>query len=193
MPRKYVLTGGPKTGKTTVIKILKKMGYQIVHEAATTLINEALENDEPPPWQDMQNFQKNIFKLQLKREQMIDEYPSAIFDRSIIDSIGYTRFYNIACDKQAIEYIKKEPYAGVFLLDFFAPFSPDKTRVEDFDLANTLHLMLQKTYEDFGYTPIMVPALSAEQRAVFICENIKKLECINSCCFCSSSLYVPRF
>jgi predicted ATPase len=188
MPKKYVLTGGPKTGKTTVIRILQHMGYQIVQEAATTLITDALENDEPPPWRNMSLFQEKLFKLQLGREKNLKDYPTAFIDRGIIDSIGYARFYNLACDKQALDYVKQEPYSGVFFLDFFAPFSPDKTRVEDFDLANEIHVFLKKTYEDFGYNPIVVPALGAVKRADFICKKIRELECINSCCTTSSSL-----
>ena len=193
MPSKFVLTGGPKTGKTTVVNVLKKMGYQIVQEAAATLISEALENDEPPPWQNMSTFQKNIFILQLRREQAVKKYPTAFFDRSIIDSVGYARFYNMAIDLQAVEHVKREPYTAVFLLDFVIPFSSDRTRVEDFELANDLHCFLKKTYEDFGYKPIVVPPLSPGQRAMFICKKIREFACVNNYCHNAGSLYVPRF
>jgi len=85
--RKIVVTGGPCAGKTTVLERLKKAGYNIIPEVATSL----LEGGYPPPnpWsQEWQNgFQKAIFNRQLEIEKDIEE--DSIFDRGILDIAAY--------------------------------------------------------------------------------------------------------
>jgi len=48
---KFILTGGPGVGKTTLIERFKRQGFQVVPEAATYLINERLNNGRLHPIQ----------------------------------------------------------------------------------------------------------------------------------------------
>lgn len=69
MLEKYVLTGGPGTGKTTLLKELAKRGYQTVPEAARLVIQEEQRKEQGKgeqgilPWTDLYKFQK-IFLLE---------------------------------------------------------------------------------------------------------------------------------
>lgn len=36
--RRYIVTGGPGVGKTTIINFLEAQGYAVIHEAATDII-----------------------------------------------------------------------------------------------------------------------------------------------------------
>jgi len=46
----YILTGGPGTGKTSVLEELEKRGYAVKPEAATMLIRQELANGITAPW-----------------------------------------------------------------------------------------------------------------------------------------------
>ncbi|MBK9281414.1 MAG: AAA family ATPase [Candidatus Obscuribacter sp.] len=51
---KFVITGGPSVGKTTIVKGLQNLGYRVVHEIATQLIREG----KSLPWVDRRNSSK---------------------------------------------------------------------------------------------------------------------------------------
>ena len=59
--KKYVITGGPGIGKTTVIEILSSRGYEIVPEAARIIIEEEQINDSDAlPWKNLKKFQNLV-------------------------------------------------------------------------------------------------------------------------------------
>lgn len=101
MIRKVVLTGGPGSGKTTVIESIKKNyggKYKviIVDETASYLINMGIrpfgENSIP-----LIDFQELVLKTQLSKEEVIDksleflpdENILIIYDRGIMDNAAY--------------------------------------------------------------------------------------------------------
>ena len=48
--RWYCIIGGPGAGKTSLINFLAQQGYAVVPEAATILIQQALEKGIHEPW-----------------------------------------------------------------------------------------------------------------------------------------------
>src|SRR3989338_5301871 len=48
--QRYILTGGPGAGKTSIINFLAQKGYLAVPEAATQIIEEDLNKDIKKPW-----------------------------------------------------------------------------------------------------------------------------------------------
>ena len=101
MIRKVVLTGGPGSGKTTVIESIKKNyggKYKviIVDETASYLINMGIrpfgENSIP-----LIDLQELVLKTQLSKEEVIDksleflpdEDILIIYDRGIMDNAAY--------------------------------------------------------------------------------------------------------
>lgn len=102
MVKRIVLTGGPGSGKTTVIERIKKVyeeeGYKVlvVDETASYLINMGLRpfgtNQIP-----MIDFQELVMKFQLGKENVIkraidflkDEKVIVIYDRGALDNRAY--------------------------------------------------------------------------------------------------------
>ena len=64
----YAITGGPSSGKTSIIKELEKKGESVVHEAATDWILSKIKAGVPEPWKE-KNCILDIFKLHLERER----------------------------------------------------------------------------------------------------------------------------
>lgn len=103
---KIVLTGGPSSGKTTVLNKIqeeyKELGYYVivVPETATELINSGIR-----PFGDnaisLVEFQKCVLETQLRKEsvaeyaaKMINEEKTIIvFDRGTVDGYGYVNEY----------------------------------------------------------------------------------------------------
>src|SRR5579872_7271143 len=47
---RYVITGGPGVGKTSIIHYLRDHGYHVLGEAATDVIRHSLEKGIAKPW-----------------------------------------------------------------------------------------------------------------------------------------------
>lgn len=101
MIRKIVLTGGPGSGKTTVIESIKKNyggKYKILvsDETASHLMGMGLRpfGDNPVPLLD---FQELVLREQLSKEEVIDKGLSflsdediiVIYDRGLLDNMAY--------------------------------------------------------------------------------------------------------
>lgn len=48
--KRYILTGTPGSGKTSVLHALKSLGYSVVEEAATDVIALEQKRGNPEPW-----------------------------------------------------------------------------------------------------------------------------------------------
>ncbi|MFA6022862.1 MAG: ATP-binding protein [Candidatus Pacearchaeota archaeon] len=175
MVEKYVITGGPSSGKTTTIEILKKRGYKVVEEAARKIIeNEKKKGREIVTFDgNVSKFQIMILKLQLKNEKKFDKFDGKIFlDRGMPDGLVYYELTNTSLDKEIVEESKKtkRDYKKVFLLEM-VPYKIDQVRKEPVKIAKKLHKMLKKVYVDLGYQVIKVPVMEPEKRVEFILER----------------------
>jgi predicted ATPase len=81
--KRYILTGTPGAGKTTILHYLEHEGYAVVPEAATDVsaLHQALGDHEP--WT-KPSFIAAIAELQRKRQQQSSALPGGvqIYDRS---------------------------------------------------------------------------------------------------------------
>ena len=85
---RYVLTGGPCGGKTTVLDHIAAQGIKTFPEIASILIARGGEYAIPTVWsQEWQdNLQLGIFREQLALE---DKNPIGVFDRGVLDGAAY--------------------------------------------------------------------------------------------------------
>ncbi|MBW2998036.1 AAA family ATPase, partial [Candidatus Woesearchaeota archaeon] len=71
MVERYVLTGGPSSGKSCAAVGLELMGECVIPECAESVIRYLKAKGIDEPWKNYDNFQKDIFDLQMKRCQLI--------------------------------------------------------------------------------------------------------------------------
>jgi len=174
--KKYVLTGAPCTGKTTILKALGEFGYQIVPEASTILLKDRLKKKLPLLDNDANSFQKLLLQKQLSLEAKLKNWPLAFIDRGIIDGIAYCKLFKIKPPQELIVRVRQHKYNEIFRIDFLPFFSNDNVRRESLDVAKHIHFLIKETYEEYGYKVIDVPFLSVSKRIKFILKKIKSSE-----------------
>jgi len=159
MLRKFTITGGPSTGKTSIIKELKKE-FIVFPEIA----REILKNKEYN-----QKVQEEILQEQINQLNRADKLDKIVFfDRGIPDSLAYFKYHNFPISKEMLNVIKnKKHYELVFFLDF-APYQKDEIRKETKEQAEKIHRLIYQAYENLGYKIIKVPLMSVEKRVEFI-------------------------
>jgi predicted ATPase len=173
---KYVLTGGPSSGKTTTILELRKKGFLIVEESARQVIEKqkaAGENIERTA-ENTDARQTKILELQLKKEReteekALKENKDIIFlDRGIPDGIAYYHLVGIEPNTKVLEESKKEKtnYCTIFFLEML-PYQKDEIR-ETKEVADKAHRLVYEAYKNLGYKVIKVPVMSVEERVKFI-------------------------
>ena len=164
---KYVVTGGPCSGKTSVIEVLETKGYRIIEEAARLVI----KNGNVFPWVDLGKFQDAILKKQLELEKSL-EGDIMFLDRGLIDGVAYYKFANIKMPDELVMVCKENRYDKVFLLDMLVTYESDLERKEDEGTAERIHRLVKESYEEFNYKIIEVPVMDVEERVKFILENL---------------------
>lgn len=173
-PNLVALVGGPGCGKTTLLEALAKKGFKTLSESSTMVIRDerVLGNNEP--WKQRELFQRKILNCQLELLTSVKDADGLVFsDRGIPDGIAY--FYFDAQEpfnelRSASQNIR---YDYVFMLDFLGDYNLDNTiRHEAQDEALKIHALIKKVYEDLGYTLIVVPAMSVEDRISFVLNGL---------------------
>ncbi len=170
LPR-YVLTGVPCSGKTTVLEQLKERGYAVVPEVARIVIERSLEKGITAHElrKDEEKFQRKILNLKLKNEEKAPKRKVLFFDRGVPDSIAYYTLANL--DPKGVIKVSSGRYRKIFFFEAL-PFEKDRVRIEDKVTVRKLDSLLRKAYLDLGYELIVVPRASVKERVTFILSNL---------------------
>ena len=176
MIQKYIITGAPGTGKTTIINALKKEGYSCDKEISRELIAEQLAiGGNILPWKDQISFENQIANRRYKQYLDSPENCICFFDRSSIDCIAYLNSNKLKATSQIIEIIKNCTFNETA---FYTPiweeiYVTDTERKENIEQAKKIEKELIKCYQSFGYTVIEIPKTTLDKRINFILSQIK--------------------
>jgi predicted ATPase len=174
---KIVITGGPSSGKTTLINLLNSKGFNCFEEISRDIILEARKKGSEQLFLTHPLLFSELV-LKGRQKQFIEAYNSnkeiAFFDRGTPDVIAYMDFVKETYPDNFNEACKKTPYDYVFLLrPWKAIYTQDNERYETFEQASKIHSFLVDSYTKFGYKLIHVPFDTAENRVNFILNCIK--------------------
>lgn len=171
----YVITGGPSTGKTTLLDELEKHGFTVVPEAARTLIDRAIQSGQTVETlrKDEQKFQEDVAQLKFEIEQNLDPTTPTFFDRGMQDTLAYLEQNNLPTKPWIYDYMRRSSYEKVFILESLGTFEEDYARTETSQFTIEIHQKLIDAYSTYGMQPIIVPAMSVAKRVDFILKNLK--------------------
>jgi predicted ATPase len=172
----FVITGGPSTGKTTLLAELAALGYRVVPEAARRVIDEALEKGTTVEQlrSDEKKFQETVAFMKRDVEATLDPETVTFFDRGMQDTVAYYGAYDFPMDNGVEELMDTSHYQQVFLLEPLGTFSEDYARVEDEAFRKKINALLDDAYTKYGMKPVRVPAASLADRVKLIQSYISK-------------------
>lgn len=166
--KKYVLTGGPCSGKTTILKEMEKRNFVCIPESAREIIEaESFKEKGIFPWNDFIGFQKKVFQLQISKENHLSD-EMIFLDRSIIDSLAYMLAEGYVINnivlQELIEHTDIGDYDTVFFLEMLPDYKQDLSRREDREKAIHISETIYDLYLALGYHVIRIPPLSLMNR-----------------------------
>jgi predicted ATPase len=169
----YVITGGPCTGKTTVINLLTKRGYKTTIEHARHYIDTMRSKGKTTEEIRSNNrkFQLGVLKMQIEQEAAIKPETIVFLDRAIPDVIAYYQFLELDYDQKLTNAINNVSYKKIFILNRL-PLVKDYARTEDEEAQKKIHQLIINVYKSLPFPVIYVPVLSPKERVNFILKSI---------------------
>lgn len=174
--KRILITGGPGSGKSSVIKKLESNGHYCLHEVSREVTAEAQkEGIEQLFLEDPFLFSFKLLEARVNQhhESKNSSENHVFIDRGIPDVLAYMDYFGTDYPATFQEACRLYKYDKVFLLPPWKEiYINDNERYETFEQAEIIHSYLQKTYLGFGYEPLEVPKNSIEKRCDFILNNL---------------------
>jgi len=171
---RFVVTGGPGAGKTTVLNGLAERGFTYVTDSARGIIRERLAqglSPRPP----LEQFGREMLERDITgyRETRVTDRP-VFFDRGIVDALHFLDQQNAVTLQQTEEYLRLFPYNRlVFLIPPWKEiYSTDSERDQTFSESVQVCEGLRKWYSRWDYDLVEVPCAAIDRRINFILKAV---------------------
>ena len=175
--RLHILTGAPGSGKTAVLKGLGT-GVHTVDEPAREVIAEqraiggAGTSEQDPAMFVALLLQRSIDK---HRDAVRSTAPLVLFDRGVPDCVAYAAVSGVDPAEGLAAARRYRYHPEVLILERWEQiYATDAERTMSFEQTTPFHAALVDAYEKAGYTLVVVPTGSVEDRVAFVREAITR-------------------
>lgn len=172
----YVITGGPGSGKTSLIDALRKAGHAGSIEAGRAIIQDQTAIDGPAlPDRDPMAFAALMLAWELHSHRLYRREPGPVFfDRGVPDLLGYYALLgqpvpdHVARAVQTFRYHRRV---------FIAPpwpeiFEHDAERKQTWEESVRTYQAMVVAYSASGYELLTLPMASVAERQRFVMDAI---------------------
>ena len=177
--RFQIITGGPGSGKSTLIEALASAGFPAMPEAGRSIIQDQVRIGGPAlPWADRQAFAELMLAWELRsyREALSLETAGPVFfDRGAPDVIGYLRLCGLEVPGHVLAAAREFSYGRrVFLAPPWRDiFHEDQERKQSWAEAEATCRAMVEIYTELGYELVELPPVPVDERVEFILEQLK--------------------
>lgn len=176
MQQRIVITGGPGTGKTTVINELSDRNYNCVNEISRQVTLDAREKGVDQLFVTEPLLFSNLLlegrELQFK-DAVASKHELVFFDRGIPDVPAYMDFMETDYPNTYNDSSLKNRYSTVFLMPPWKEiYLSDNERYESYEQSLEIYQYLKKAYLRYGYDVVEVPFDTIENRTNFILQSL---------------------
>lgn len=176
--RRHIITGGPGSGKTSIINELAKRGYLIAPEAATDVIEDDLQQNIQVPWM-ADDYHIKVSVLMAKRQEEVrsSKKTVAFFDRGHLDGITYILLQRRKLPQEVVDYVQATLDDNffdrkVFFIENLEFCEQAPHRDENLEEALEKSRQIKQNYQALGYEVINIPPGTIEQRCQWIINQI---------------------
>jgi predicted ATPase len=174
--RFHIITGGPGSGKTTLIQHLSTQGFHCMPETGRAIIRDEVANDGSAlPWADRAAFAAKMFTRELHAYKEAGSLQGqVIFDRGLPDIVGYLQLCGLDVPVALMHAAEVLRYAErVFIAPHWpAIYEQDAERQQGETEAKATFEAMVQAYTSLGYQLVHLPLVSVEERAAFIRSRI---------------------
>lgn len=172
----HVVTGGPGSGKSTLIAALAAAGVATSAEVGRAIIKEELAaGGTALPWLDHRAFATRMIEREIAAHQVaLATGKTVVLDRGVPDVIGFLRVSGLtvppAIDAAARAYRYN---SRVFIAPWWAEiFTTDAERKQTPEQARATFAVMVATYRDYGYRLVELPRATVSTRVAFVRREI---------------------
>lgn len=171
-----VITGGPGTGKTTLIDALIEQGYACFSEISRQITLEAKKQGIEQLFLENPLLFSELLLEGRKKQHLqatINDAETVFLDRGIPDILAYMHYIGDSYPAFFDQATKEHKYAQVFILPPWKDiYTSDAARYENYEQAKLIFEHLKETYHHYGYQLIEVPVGTVKERIQFILSRL---------------------
>ena len=177
--KRIVISGGPGSGKTSLISHLEKEGHTCLHEISRDVTIAAQKDGiEQLFKENPMLFSKKLLEGRLHQFTQASLFSESFvfYDRGMPDVTAYMDYIDAQYPINFSKTCSTNRYDAIFLLPpWEAIYKQDNERYESFEQAGELYQFLLKSYQKFDYSVIEVPVGTIEERIDFMLDKLKIL------------------
>ena len=172
----HIISGGPGSGKSSLLMALKDQGYTTMPEAGRAIIQDQVASGGSAlPWADRLAFAELMLACELRSYHEAGSLVGPVFfDRGAPDVVGYLLVCGLDVPAHIATAVEKFRYNRRV---FIAPpwreiFHEDEERKQTWAEAVATFESMVATYEALGYDIALLPLAPVAERAAFVREHM---------------------